>query len=96
MTYISQNQTAKQMDMINDHLQTTTEGRITTISQDNWYMIYIDDEPLIAEHTDSILHSWQAETIVAFINALNLEKQVSIRHVTLIDYNPSLLERHSR
>nr|WP_241878035.1 hypothetical protein [Psychrobacter sp. PraFG1]UNK04448.1 hypothetical protein MN210_08870 [Psychrobacter sp. PraFG1] len=78
------------MDMIIDHFQKTKEERITAINQDDWYMIYIDDEPLIAEHADSIMRYWQAETIVEFINALNLEKQVSIRHVILFDYNPNL------
>lgn len=55
------------------------------INPDDWYMILLNDEPLIPEHIDSIMDYWTAETVIEFVKLIDPSKELIIQKVSLID-----------
>lgn len=55
------------------------------INPNDWYMILLDDEPLIPEHIDSIMDYWTAETVLEFVRLIDPSKELIIQKVSLID-----------
>lgn len=55
------------------------------INPNDWYMILLDDEPLIPEHIDSIMDYWTAETVLEFMKLIDPSKELIIQKVSLID-----------
>ena len=55
------------------------------INPNDWYMILLDDEPLIPEHIDSIMDYWTAETVLEFVRLIDPSKDLIIQKVSLID-----------
>ena len=66
------------------------------INPNDWYMILLDDEPLIPEHIDSIMDYWTAETVADFIEALNLDIEISIKQVSFINSDPKAVEQRKK
>jgi len=48
-----------------------------------WYMIFLNGEPLIAEHTDSITDYLTAEVVIDFLRLVNPERLFTIEEVEL-------------
>ena len=55
------------------------------INPNDWYMILLDDEPLIPEHIDSIMDYWTAETVLEFVRLIDPSKELIIQNVSFID-----------
>ena len=55
------------------------------INPNDWYMILLDDEPLIPEHIDSIMDYWTAETVLEFVKLIDPNKELIIQKVSFID-----------
>ena len=55
------------------------------INPNDWYMILLDDEPLIPEHIDSIMDYWTAETVLEFMKLIDPSKELIIQKVSFID-----------
>lgn len=55
------------------------------INQNDWYMILLNDEPLIPEHIDSIMDYWTAETVLEFARLIDPSKELIIQKVSFID-----------
>ena len=55
------------------------------INPNDWYMILLDDEPLIPEHIDSIMDYWTAETVLEFVRLIDPSKELIIQKVSFID-----------
>ena len=55
------------------------------INPNDWYMILLDDEPLIPEHIDSIMDYWTAETVLEFMKLIDPSKELIIQKVGFID-----------
>lgn len=55
------------------------------INPNDWYMILLDDEPLIPEHIDSIMDYWIAETVLEFVRLIDPSKELIIQKVSFID-----------
>lgn len=55
------------------------------INPNDWYMILLDDEPLIPEHIDSIMDYWTAETVLEFVRLIDPSKDLIIQKVSFID-----------
>lgn len=55
------------------------------INPNDWYMILLNDEPLIPEHIDSIMDYWTAETVLEFVKLIDPSKELIIQKVSLID-----------
>lgn len=55
------------------------------INPNDWYMILLNDEPLIPEHIDSIMDYWTAETVLEFVRLIDPSKELIIQKVSLID-----------
>lgn len=55
------------------------------INPNDWYMILLNDEPLIPEHIDSIMDYWTAETVLEFMKLIDPSKELIIQKVSLID-----------
>ena len=55
------------------------------INPNDWYMILLDDEPLIPKHIDSIMDYWTAETVLEFVRLIDPSKELIIQKVSLID-----------
>ena len=55
------------------------------VNPNDWYMILLDDEPLIPEHIDSIMDYWTAETVLEFMKLIDPSKELIIQKVSLID-----------
>lgn len=55
------------------------------INPNDWYMILLDDEPLILEHIDSIMDYWTAETVLEFVRLIDPSKELIIQKVSFID-----------
>ena len=55
------------------------------INPNDWYMILLDDEPLIPKHIDSIMDYWTAETVLEFARLIDPSKELIIQKVSFID-----------
>ena len=55
------------------------------INPNDWYMILLDDEPLIPEHIDSMMDYWTAETVLEFVRLIDPSKELIIQKVSFID-----------
>lgn len=55
------------------------------VNPNDWYMILLNDEPLIPEHIDSIMDYWTAETVLEFVRLIDPSKELIIQKVSLID-----------
>lgn len=55
------------------------------INPNDWYMILLDDEPLIPGHIDSIMDYWTAETVLEFVRLIDPSKELIIQKVSFID-----------
>lgn len=55
------------------------------VNPNDWYMILLNDEPLIPEHIDSIMDYWTAETVLEFMKLIDPSKELIIQKVSLID-----------
>lgn len=55
------------------------------VNPNDWYMILLDDEPLIPEHIDSIMDYWTAETVLEFVRLIDPSKELIIQKVSFID-----------
>lgn len=55
------------------------------INPNDWYMILLDDEPLIPKHIDSIMDYWTAETVLEFARLIDSSKELIIQKVSFID-----------
>lgn len=61
-------------------------------NEQQWYMVFMNGEPLIAENTDSITDYLTAEVVIDFLRLVNPEQQFTIEEVELmpIDVNDVL------
>lgn len=55
------------------------------VNPNDWYMILLNDEPLIPEHIDSIMDYWTAETVLEFVRLIDPSKELIIQRVSFID-----------
>lgn len=55
------------------------------VNPNDWYMILLNDEPLISEHIDSIMDYWTAETVLEFVRLIDPSKELIIQKVSFID-----------
>lgn len=55
------------------------------VNPNDWYMILLNDEPLIPEHIDSIMDYWTAETVLEFVRLIDPSKELIIQKVSFID-----------
>lgn len=55
------------------------------VNPNDWYMILLNDEPLIPEHIDSIMDYWTAETVLEFMKLIDPSKELIVQKVSLID-----------
>ena len=67
-----------------------------SIDSSSRYVVLCNGEAIISDFADCLLDYWTAETAAEFINNLSLDVEVSIRRVTLTEYNPKAVEKLSK
>lgn len=55
------------------------------INPNDWYMILLEDKPLIPKHTDNIMDYLTAEIVIEFLKLIADSDKLTIQKVSLID-----------
>ena len=67
-----------------------------SIDPNSRYIVLCNGEAIIPEFTDCILDYWTAETVADFIEALNLDIEISIKQVSFTNSDPQAVEKRRK
>lgn len=67
-----------------------------SIDPNSRYVVLCNGEAIIPEFTDCILDYWTAETVADFIEALNLDIEISIKQVSFTNSDPKAVEQRRK
>lgn len=67
-----------------------------SIDPNSRYVVLCNGEAITPEFTDCILDYWTAETVADFIEALNLDIEISIKQVSFTNSDPKAVEQRRK
>jgi len=67
-----------------------------SIDPNSRYILLCNGEAITPEFTNCILDYWTAETVADFIEALNLDIEISIKQVSFINSDPKAVEQRRK
>lgn len=67
-----------------------------SIDPNSRYILLCNGEAITPEFTDCILDYWTAETVADFIEALNLDIEISIKQVSFTNSDPKAVEQRRK
>lgn len=67
-----------------------------SIDPNSRYVVLCNGEAITPEFTDCIVDYWTAETVAEFINALNLDIEISIKQVSFTNSDPKAVEQRRK
>lgn len=67
-----------------------------SIDPNSRYILLCNGEAITPEFTDCILDYWTAETVADFIEALNLDIEISIKQVSFTNSDPKAVDQRRK